>query len=48
MIIALAAKHRLPAIYENREFVQDGVVSTAAITSPMQRRASSNTNSASE
>ena len=24
MTIALAAKHRLPAIYENREFVQDG------------------------
>src|SRR6516164_1237869 len=39
MIIALAAKHRLPAIYEDREFVQDGgLISYGPNIAEMTRR----------
>ena len=38
-IIALAASHRLPAIYEDREFVQDGgLVSYGPSIAEMIRR----------
>jgi putative tryptophan/tyrosine transport system substrate-binding protein len=38
-IIALAAKHRLPAIYEDREFVQDGgLISYGPNIADMTRR----------
>ena len=39
MIIALAAKHRLPAIYPDREFVQDGgLISYGPNIAEMTRR----------
>jgi putative tryptophan/tyrosine transport system substrate-binding protein len=39
MIIALAAKHRLPAIYEDREFAQDGgLISYGPNIAEMTRR----------
>ena len=39
MIIALAAKHRLPAIYEDREFVQEGgLISYGPNIAEMTRR----------
>jgi putative ABC transport system substrate-binding protein len=39
MIVALAAKHRLPAIYEDREFVQDGgLISYGPNIAEMTRR----------
>jgi putative ABC transport system substrate-binding protein len=39
MIIALAAKHHLPAIYEDREFVQDGgLISYGPNIAEMTRR----------
>jgi putative ABC transport system substrate-binding protein len=38
-IIALAASHRLPAIYEDREFVQDGgLISYGPSIAEMTRR----------
>ena len=39
MIVALAAKHRLPAIYEDREYVQDGgLISYGPNIAEMARR----------
>jgi putative tryptophan/tyrosine transport system substrate-binding protein len=38
-IVALAAKHRLPAIYEDREYVQDGgLISYGPNVAKMVRR----------
>jgi putative tryptophan/tyrosine transport system substrate-binding protein len=42
IIIALAARHRLPAIYEDREFVQDGgLISYGPSIAEMMRRSTS-------